>query len=123
VKFNHDAFLSKYTSTMANISGSRFDLIGTASLTGNAAFNRALSKHRADSIAAELRAYGATEDAIRNDVGLGSVDLGGNGIAEDFHDRGVLMDFSCPASAKDALASFQTAWNSDPLKLQAALPD
>src|SRR5205807_875839 len=59
VKINHDTFLARYTKMMADTSGASFDIFGSASLTGSASFNRALSQHRADSIAAELIAYGA----------------------------------------------------------------
>jgi hypothetical protein len=122
VKPNHDTFLARYTKMMANTAGASFDVIGTASLTGSASFNRALSKHRADSIAAELVAYGATDAEIRTDVGLGSLDIAGTGAAEAYQDRGVLLEFNCPPTSSDALSAFQAAWKSDPLRLQAAPP-
>jgi hypothetical protein len=119
-KHFHLVFLDRFTKTMVDIPGSHFDIIGTASMSGAAAFNRALSQHRADNIMADLRGRGASKEQIQSDQGIGSVFSPVS--KEDFHGRAVLVMLKCPPSSADEMHAFETAWNADPLKKQAAAP-
>jgi hypothetical protein len=118
-KIFHEVFLGHYAKIMNDIPGSTFDILGTASRTGSAAFNKALSQHRADNVRDELVAFGVDKGKIKGDIGLGTT-FSADPILEDPNQRGVDLFLQCPASSNGGLIELQATWDADPLKIMAA---
>jgi OmpA family len=121
-KLYHEVFMSRYAQAMNDIPGGDVGLMGYHSTTGSAAFNQALSTHRAHNVARDLMAFGLDKDKVTSEWGVGDMPWAPRN-REDAADRSVLIILLCPVSSADALRSIEASWNADPLKMLAAAPD